>query len=81
MAKNRFLREKGRLRHQEKSFNVTLGGDGSSIECAHGWYRDQKIGATVHRMCVLCGVPEAACEQDLERRRRRDTTFRSSKEE
>jgi hypothetical protein len=77
MAK--FARESGRIRAQEKSFQVPLGG-AAQADCPHAWYREAKYGATVHELCVLCGKPKADCERELDRRRWQASTMRERRE-
>lgn len=64
-----YRRESGRLRHQEKSFTVEMGGRDVdpkyALECTHGWYHERRIGSTRRQQCVKCGKPEAECEAEL----------------
>ncbi len=71
MANNsnrKFLREKGRIRHTEKTFDVVMGDGTPNPDCTHGWYRTARYGATRIEQCVLCSLPRTVCEEQLRER-------------
>lgn len=76
MAK--YMRESGRIRAQEQSFNFEMGGDPNprhTVECLHGWYRTQPRKKI--EVCVKCDKPREVCERELaEREEQRQADIR-----
>lgn len=51
-------REKGRIKHLEKSWVHNPGDIEMTVPCLHGWY-------TARDKCVKCSKPKAECELEL----------------
>ncbi len=61
-ATRRFHREKGRIKHLEKSFDFHTPPE-MTIRCLHGWYSYSRM--VRGSACVKCGKPEAECVAEL----------------
>ena len=62
------MRESGRIRSQEKSFNFELGGDPDpkhALACTHGWYHTRKLGVHRRELCAKCGMPKDQAELEV----------------